>query len=130
MELPYGEIKENILIMKFSTADYSIASVLHAVRERLDVFAQLGVVFLGASTDMPIGPTPVFAPVPIVAHFEFKGKGDNRNILERVYQLIWEGMAEIFPDEPSWATAKSNYADFIDAQAQLLRARIEATEGK
>jgi hypothetical protein len=128
MELPYGEIKDTKLVMKFSTADYSIASVMDAVRERLDLFAQLEVVFLGASTDMPVGPSPIFVPVPIVAHFIYKGKGDTRSILEKVYEVMWEGIAYTFPDEPTWASAKSNYADFIDAQAQLLRARIEATE--
>ena len=128
MELPYGEIKDNKLIMKFSTADYSIASVLDAVRERLDVFLHLEVIFLGASTDMPVGPTPVFVPVPIIAHFLYRGKGDARSTLEKVYEVVWEGIAYTFPDESAWAAAKSSYADFIDAQAQLLRARIEATE--
>lgn len=128
MQLPFGEIRTNQLIMKFSTADYSIASVLNAIKERLDLLSQLNVVFLGAATEIITGPTPIFTPVPIVAYFLYKGKDDSKTILERVYEVIWEGIAYTFPDESSWANSKSNYADFIDAQAQLLRARIEASE--
>ncbi len=127
MQLPFGEISENQLIMKFSTADFSIASVLSAIKERLDLLSQLNVVFLGAATEIISGPTPVFTPVPIVAYFLYKGKDDAKSVLERIYEVIWEGIAYTFPDEASWANSKSNYADFIDAQAQLLRARIEAT---
>ncbi|OGF64814.1 MAG: hypothetical protein A2Y62_19445 [Candidatus Fischerbacteria bacterium RBG_13_37_8] len=127
MELPFGELKENKLVMHFSTADYSIASVISAIRERLDLLAQLEVVFQGAQTELTAGPAPVFIPVPIAAHFIYKGKGDAKNILIKVYEVVWEGLAYTFPDEASWATAKSSYADFIEAQAQLLHARIEAT---
>jgi len=127
MELSFGEIKDNRLKMSFSTADYSIASVINAIKERLDLLAQINVVFLGAQTEIYTGPTPVFTPVPIVAHFLYKGNGDAVETLTRVYEVIWEGIAYTFPDEASWAEAKSYYANFIASQADLLRARIEAT---
>ncbi|MGB9721004.1 MAG: hypothetical protein ACPL28_05950 [bacterium] len=128
MNLSFGEIKNNLLIMKFSTADYSIASVLGAIRIHLDVIEEKGVVFLGAQTEVVVGPTPVFQPVPVVAQFEYTGKGNAKEILEKVYKLIWQGIVNSFPDESSWSQAKQAYSDFIAAQADLLRARIEATK--
>ncbi len=127
MELPFGEIKGDKLTMNFSTADYSIASVINAIKERLDLLAQINVVFFGAQTEIVTGPSPVFTPVPIIAHFVYKGNGNAQECLTKVYEVIWEGIAFTFPDEASWAKAKSYYADFISSQADLLRARIEAT---
>lgn len=127
MDLPFGEIKGNKLIMNFSTADYSIASVINAIKNRLDLLAQINVLFLGAQTEIVTGPSPVFTPVPIVAHFLYKGDGNAAEYLTRVYEVIWEGIAYTFPDEASWANAKSSYADFISSQADLLLARIKAT---
>lgn len=63
MNLPYGEIKNNVLKMKFSTADFSIASVLNAIKVHIDVIEEMGVLFLGAQTELVAGPTPVFQPV-------------------------------------------------------------------
>jgi hypothetical protein len=128
MNLPYGEIKGNILKIKFSTADFSIASVLSAVKVHIDVIDELGVIFLGAQTDIVAGPTPVFQPVPVIAQFEFAGKGTGKEVLEKVYKLVWQGIISAFPDESEWSESKEAYASFIAAQADLLRARIEASK--
>jgi hypothetical protein len=128
MELPYGDIKGNTLCMKFSTADYSIASVMNAIKVHIDVLAELGVTFLGAQTEIVAGPAPVFQPVPVVAQFSYAGKGNARETLEKVYTLVWQGIIASFPDETCWSQAKESYASFIAAQADLLRARIEASK--
>ncbi len=128
MNLPYGEIKGNVLVMKFSTADYSIASVLDAIEIHVDVIENMEVMFLGAQTELVTGPTPVFQPVPVVAQFEYTGKGSAREILEKVYKIVWQGIVASFPDESSWSEAKEAYAAFIAAQADLLRARSEASK--
>lgn len=128
MNLPFGEIKNNLLTMKFSTADYSIASVLSAIKIHLDVIEEMGVVFSGAQTEVVAGPAPVFQPVPVIAQFEYIGKGNAKEALEKVYKLVWQGIVNSFPDETCWSQAKQAYSDFISAQAELLRARIEATK--
>lgn len=127
MTLPYGEIKSNLLIMKFSTADFSIASVMNAIKIHLDVIEAMEVDFLGAQTDMVAGPSPVFQPVPVVAQFECNGKG-SKEILEKVYKIVWQGIVDSFPDETCWSQAKQAYGGFIAAQAELLRARVEASK--
>ena len=127
MNLPYGEIKDKVLNMKFSTADFSIASVLTAIKVHIDVIEELGVTFTGAQTDVVAGPTPVFQPVPVIAQFEYTGKGSARDTLEKVYKIVWQGIVDSFPDETCWSQAKEAYSSFIAAQADLLRARIEAT---
>lgn len=126
MQLPYGEIKKNTLLMKFSTADFSVASVLSAIKVHIDVIEELDVIFLGAQTEVVAGPRPVFQPVPVVAQFEYTGKGGAQKVLEKVYQLVWQGIIESFPDETDWSDAKESYSSFIASQADLLRARIEA----
>lgn len=128
MTLPYGEIKNNLLIMKFSTADFSIASVLNAIKVHLDVIQAQEVVFLGAQTDLVSGPTPVFQPVPVIAQFEYRGKGSGQSCLENIYALVWQGLVNSFPDEACWAQAKQAYGGFVTAQAELLRARMEAAK--
>lgn len=128
MNLPYGEIKGNVLVMRFSTADYSIASVLDAIEIHIDVIENMEVVFLGAQTEVVAGPTPVFQPVPVVAQFEYTGKGSAKETLEKVYKIVWQGIVASFPDESSWSEAKEAYAAFIAAQADLLRARSEASK--
>ena len=128
MTLPYGEIKNSILVVKLSTADFSIASVLNAIKIHLDVIESLGVAFLGAQTEVIAGPTPIFQPVPVVAHFEYAGKGSGKEVLEQVYKILWQGIVASFPDEETWSGAKEAYAAFIAAQADLLRARIEASK--
>ena len=114
--------------MKFSTADYSIASVMNAIKVHIDVLEELGVMFLGAQTEIAAGPTPVFQPVPVIAQFVYTGKGNARDTLEKVYTLVWQGIIASFPDETCWSQAKEAYASFIAAQADLLRARIEASK--
>ncbi|MBN2619612.1 hypothetical protein JXB22_00875 [candidate division WOR-3 bacterium] len=128
MNLPYGQIKGTVLIMQFSTADFSVASVLSAIKIHLDVIEELGVMFLGAQTDVVAGPTPVFQPVPVIAQFEYTGKGSGKDVLGKVYKIVWNGIIDSFPDETAWSTAKEAYSSFIAAQADLLRARIEANK--
>ena len=128
MNLPYGEIKNNLLKMKFSTADFSIASVLNAIKVHIDVIEEMGVLFLGAQTELVAGPTLVFQPVPVIAQFEYAGKGAVKQTLEKVYKVIWQGIVNSFPDETHWSSAKEAYASFIAAQADLLRARTEASQ--
>jgi hypothetical protein len=128
MKLPYGEIKGEMLNMKFSTADFSIASVLNAIKIHIDVIENMGVAFLGAQTEVVAGPTPVFQPVPVVAQFEYTGKGPAKDTLEKVYKIVWQGIVASFPDETCWSDAKESYAAFITAQADLLRARVEASK--
>ena len=128
MTLPYGEIKDSILVVKFSTADFSIASVLNAIKIHLDVIENMSVTFLGAQTEVIAGPSPVFQPVPVVVQFEYTGKGSGREALEKVYKILWQGVVASFPDEETWSGAKEAYAAFIAAQADLLRARIEASK--
>ncbi|RKX70694.1 hypothetical protein DRP53_04110 [candidate division WOR-3 bacterium] len=129
MELPYGEIDGDILKLRFSTADFSIASVLSAIRLHLDMIEEMGVAFLGAETEVTTSPQ-VFTPIPIVATFQYLGKGKAKDVLERVYRTVWAGVVNTFPDEPTWACAKKDYGSFITAQADLLRARVEALKAE
>ncbi len=130
MLLPFGEIKEKRLEMNFSSADFSIASVLGAIREHLDMLGEMGIVFLGATTEIPPGPSPVFKPVAIKAIFEYTGGGNAEKFLQRAYEILWEGVVNTFPKEEDWALSKKAYAEFIRAQADLLRARIEGTSAE
>ncbi|HID32323.1 MAG TPA: hypothetical protein EYP24_02975 [bacterium (Candidatus Stahlbacteria)] len=129
MELPYGEIDGNILRIRFSSADFSIASVLSAIKIHLDMIEEMGVAFLGAETEVS-GSAQIFTPVPIVATFQYLGKTRGKDVLERVYRTVWSGVVNAFPDEPTWASAKRDYGAFINAQADLLRARIEALKAE
>lgn len=126
MKLPFGEIIENRLVINFNSADYSVATVMNAVKERIDLFGEMQVAFMGVCTEIPTGPTPVFRSVPINAHFTYNGPGDVRAVLERIYVIVWESIATSFPDEGTWAKSKSDFGDFISAQADLLRARIDS----
>ena len=62
MDLPFGTIDGKRLEVRFSTADFSVATVIAGICEHLDMFEELGVVFLGVATDVPAGPQPVFQP--------------------------------------------------------------------
>ncbi len=128
METPYGEIEGNMLTMSFSSADFSVASVVAAIREHLDVLTQMDVVFLGTATEVPAGPTPVFRPVNVQAIFEYAGRGDAGEVLEKTYRTVWQGIVGTFPSESEWAAAKKDFAQFISSQADLLRARIEGVQ--
>ena len=128
MYLPFGEIKDNRLTVSFSSADYSVASVITAIKERCDMFEEMKVAFLGVCTDVASGPSPVFKPVSINAYFEYTGNDNAKAILERVYVQLWEAVALTFPDESTWARAKSDYSDYISAQAELIKARVESNK--
>ena len=127
MQMPYGDIDGSVLTMKFSSADFSVASVITAIREHLDVMEELGVKFLGIATEITSGPTPVFRPTDIQAKFEYCGDGKSQACLERTYQVIWRGVIHTFPTEGEWAQAKSDFAQYIVSQAELLRARTEGS---
>ena len=127
MQMPYGDIDGSVLTMKFSSADFSVASVVTAIREHLDVLEELGVAFLGIATEITSGPTPVFRPTNIEAKFEYCGEGKCGACLERAYRVIWKGIVHTFPAEEEWAQAKGDFAQFITSQADLLRARSEAS---
>ena len=125
MQMPYGDIDGNTVVVRFSTADFSMATVVAAIREHLDVLEELNVSFIGAATEIVEGPTPVFRPTNIEVRFEYTGTGIAKPALERTYLLIWKGVISTFPDEQEWAQAKSEFGNFIMAQADLLRARTE-----
>lgn len=127
MQLPFGTIEGDDLEVRFSTADFSVATVIAGIAEHLDMFEEIGVVFLGVATDVPSGPQPVFQPAEIKARFRYEGSGDAAKALRRVYLSLWKGVILHFPDELEWSEAKSNFGDFIAAQAELLRARSETS---
>jgi len=125
--MPFGEIDGNVVDINFSSADFSVASVLAAIREHLDMLGEMGVTFLGIATEVPSGPTPVFQPVAIKASFEYMGSDPATRVLERTYQIVWQGIVNTFPPESEWAVSKEAFGHYITAQADLLRARIEST---
>jgi len=126
MDLPFGQIKDAELTMEFSSADYTVPLVIAAIRERLDMLNEMGIRFLGVATDLSVGPSPVFRPVFVKAHF-LSTKGSAREILERTYEVVWEALAQTFPSDVEWAEAKSDYANYTSSQADLLRARAEVS---
>lgn len=126
MNMPFGEIKDKMLEIRFSSADYSISTVMTAIREHLDVLQELGIRFLGAATEVHTGPTPVFKPTDIKAVFEYAGSGPGTECLDRAYEVIWQGVVKTFPGESEWAQAKNDFGQFILSQADLLRARTES----
>jgi hypothetical protein len=128
MSTPYAQIEGRSLHMNFSSADFSVASVIAAIRLHLDMLEEMGVMFLGCTTEVPSGPSPVFRPVDIKAIFEFCGSGEAQPALERAYQIVWRGIVDTFPSEREWAEAKGDFAKFICAQADLLRARVESLQ--
>jgi len=114
--------------MSFSSADFSVASVIAAIRLHLDMLEEMCVLFLGCTTEVPAGPSPVFRPVDIKAVFEYTGSDEAKPVLERAYQIVWRGVVDTFPSECEWAEAKGDFAKFISAQADLLRARVESLQ--
>jgi hypothetical protein len=127
VEMPFGEVDGTVLDMRFSSADFSVASVLSAVRERLDMLNEMGVSFLGIATEVATGPTPVFQPVAIKASFQYLGRDPATPVLERTYEIVWEAIVNTFPAESEWAKSKEAFGHYITAQADLLRARLEST---
>jgi len=129
MQVPFGVIEGDILEIDFSTADYSIATILAAIREHLDKLEEMDVHFLGAETDVPEGNTPVFKPVAIKTIFQHSGNLDPKTTLERAYRVVWQGIVSTFPNEKDWASSKQAFGHFIVSQADLLRARAEIAQG-
>lgn len=127
MNLPFGTIEGDRLEVHFSTADFSVATVMMGIDEHIDMFEEMEVHFLGVATEVPAGPQPVFQPVDIKAHFHFAGSGNAEEVLQRAYRSLWKGVVANFPDELEWAESKSHLADFVAAQAELLRARSETS---
>ncbi|MCD6453910.1 MAG: hypothetical protein J7L62_01250 [Candidatus Aminicenantes bacterium] len=125
MKLPFGEIENGILKMKFSSADYSVATVIAGIREHLDVLEEMGVEFLGIETEIVTGPRITFTPVPVVAFFRCISDNCEEKLL-KAYKMVWKGIVLNFPDEIEWAEAKSYFANFVSSQADLLLARVEA----
>jgi len=128
VEMPFGEMDGKVLDMSFSSADFSVASVIRAIQEHLDMLNEMGVVFLGIATEVPTGPTPVFQPVAVKASFEYTGPDPAPAVLERTYQIVWQGIVNTFPSESEWAQSKEAFGHFITAQADLLRARLESMQ--
>ena len=127
MNLPFGKIEGNSLEMYFSSADYTIANVISAIKEHIDVLEEMEVNFMGACTQIPSqASTSIFEPVNIKATFEYKGEGNPEEILKRTYKIIWKGLVARFPEEIEWAQAKEHYSHFINAQANFLKTRIES----
>jgi len=124
--MPFGEIDGKVLDMSFSSADFSVASIMGAIREHLDMLNEMEVIFLGIATEVSTGPTPVFQPVAIKASFEYTGSDPATPILERTYQIVWQGIVNTFPAESEWAKSKEAFGHFITSQADLLRARLES----
>jgi hypothetical protein len=122
MTLPFGSISGNNLQMRFSTADFSVATIIGGIREHIDMFTEMKVDFLGIATNVPDGNQPVFKPINIIAHFEYGGSGDAEGVLTRVYKALWKGIVFNFPDEMDWAEAKANFSNYVEAQASMLMA--------
>jgi len=128
--MPFGEIEGNVLTMGFSSADFSVASVIAALREHLDLLNEMKVEFCGVATDVSGGDARVFKPVMINASFEYAGSGESEPALERTYAAIWKGIVATFPDETEWAESKESFGSYILSQAELLRARSELSGGE
>lgn len=123
--LPYGKISQKKLIMHFSAYDIDLPVIAAGIRERMDVFRELGVEFAGFGTEIPENMSEQ-SPAVVKCFFEFVGSsGDANLILKRVYHLVWGGMIAMFPDLDEWASAKADLSNLTMAQAEILRARKE-----
>jgi hypothetical protein len=123
--LPYGKISQKKLIMHFSAYDIDLPVIAAGIRERMDVFRELGVEFAGFGTDIPENMSEQ-TPAVVKCFFEYvREGGDASVILKRVYHLVWGGMMEQFPDLEQWAAAKADLSNLTLAQAEVIRARKE-----
>ncbi|TFG33757.1 hypothetical protein EU527_06950 [Candidatus Thorarchaeota archaeon] len=123
--LPYGKISKKKLIMHFSAYDMDLPVIASGIRERMDVFRELGVEFAGFGTEIPENISEQ-SPALIKCFFEYVGEtGDANLILKRVYHLVWGGMIQEFPDLDIWASAKADLSNLTMAQAEIIRARKE-----
>jgi hypothetical protein len=121
--LPYGEVKDNKLIMEFSAFDMDLPVIAAGIRERSDVLREMSVIFAGFGTDVPEELSRQ-SPAKIRAFFEYVGQGNEvQTILKRAYHIVWGGMIQEFPDLVDWAEAKADLSSLTFAQAEILRAR-------
>ncbi len=125
IKLPFGKISQKKLIMHFSAYDIDLPIIAAGIRERMDVFRELGVEFAGFGTDIPESMSEQ-SPALVKCFFEYVGEdGDANLVLKRVYHLVWGGMIAMFPDIEEWATAKADLSNLTLAQAEITRARKE-----
>ncbi|RDE14016.1 MAG: hypothetical protein C4K48_06795 [Candidatus Thorarchaeota archaeon] len=125
IKLPFGKISQKKLIMHFSAYDIDLPIIAAGIRERMDVFRELGVEFAGFGTDIPESMSEQ-SPALVKCFFEYVGEGGDANlVLKRVYHLVWGGMIAMFPDLEEWATAKADLSNLTLAQAEVIRARKE-----
>jgi len=125
IKLPFGKISQRKLIMHFSAYDIDLPIIAAGIRERMDVFRELGVEFAGFGTDIPESVSEQ-SPAVVKCFFEYVGEGGDANlVLKRVYHLVWGGMIAMFPDLEEWATAKADLSNLTLAQAEVIRARKE-----
>ncbi len=125
IKLPFGKISQKKLIMHFSAYDIDLPIIAAGIRERMDVFRELGVEFAGFGTDIPESITEQ-SPAVVKCFFEYVGEsGDANLVLKRVYHLVWGGMIAMFPGLEEWATAKADLSNLTLAQAEIIRARKE-----
>lgn len=111
--------------MHFSAYDIDLPIIAAGIRERMDVFRELGVEFAGFGTDIPESMSEQ-SPALVKCFFEYVGEGGDANlVLKRVYHLVWGGMIAMFPDLEEWATAKADLSNLTLAQAEVIRARKE-----
>ena len=123
MKLPYGTISKKKLIMHFSAYDMDLPVIAAGIRERMDVFRELDVEFAGFGTEVPASMSEQ-TPAVVKCFFEYVGKeADAREILKRVYHLVWGGMIMEFPDIMEWAAAKADLSNLTIAQADVMRAQ-------
>ena len=91
----------------------------------MDVFRELCVAFAGFGTEIPENMSEQ-SPALVKCFFEYVGEGgDAKEILKRVYHLVWGGMIMEFPDIEEWASAKADLSALTLAQAEVIRARKE-----
>ncbi len=121
-DLPFANIDEGKMVINLSTADFTIASVLNALNDCLDVLEELKVEFLGAGTDLEGTGSPSFSPANINVYFEYVGDNKARatHILEQAYRILWKSIVRTYPDEKEWAENRAHIGNFISAQSDLL----------
>ncbi|MFW9928701.1 MAG: hypothetical protein ACFFD1_04870 [Candidatus Thorarchaeota archaeon] len=124
LNLPFGNIDGNKLVINMSTADYTIAAILNALNDCLDVFEELSVEFLGCGTDVKNSGSPSFSPTDINIYLQSNDKNEDnsRKTLLQSYKIFWKSLVRTYPDEETWSNSRSNLGNFISAQAELLLA--------
>jgi len=121
--LPYGKISKKKLVMHFSAYDIDLPIIAAGIRERMDVFRELGVAFAGFGTEIPENMSEQ-SPALVKCFFEYVGEGGDSKVILN-YHLVWGGMIMEFPDLEDWAAAKADLSTLTLAQAEVIRARKE-----